>query len=222
MVSIQLIDDDIMLLDMMGFMLERAGFAPLLAGTGEEGLQQALTKRPSLVVADVRLPGMDGYEVCRRLRSAGFDAPVVLTSGGDDDAAERARQAGAQLFLAKPFGARELLSRVMELLPLPGSLLRHGALTLDLDRHTAWHAGKPVSLTPEEFRELSTLLQQPGIMALSAEDLLEAVRGASAQSVPTATAPLLRLSQQLGMGAGASPTVTQPSATSYAFHHSDR
>src|SRR5512147_2765198 len=98
-------------------MLEKEGFRPILAADGKTGLQEALGSNPSLILVDLRMPGLTGVEVCKRVRAAGVRTPlIVLSAVGDEVDKVLLLEIGADDYVVKPFGARELLARIRALL----------------------------------------------------------------------------------------------------------
>jgi DNA-binding response OmpR family regulator len=113
------VDDDALFRDAVSTILERAGYRPIEAATGEEALDVVERERPDVLVLDVRLPGISGHEVCQKLRSAGGESPpVLLVSGERVESYDRVAGllVGADDYLVKPFAADELLARVHALL----------------------------------------------------------------------------------------------------------
>lgn len=117
MQKILVIDDDESLRETIGVMLERENFAPILAGDGNTGLQQALELKPQLLLVDLRLPGLSGFDVCRRLREERINTPIIVLSAvGDEIDKVLLLEIGADDYVVKPFGTRELLARIRALL----------------------------------------------------------------------------------------------------------
>src|SRR5258708_23084093 len=117
MKTVLVIDDDATLRDTIGLMLETEGFSPAFAENGEVGLAQALTLKPSLVLVDLRMPGLGGMEVCKQIRAAGMNTPIIVLSAiGDEMDKVLLLEIGADDYVVKPFGSRELLARIRALL----------------------------------------------------------------------------------------------------------
>jgi two-component system response regulator MprA len=174
------IDDDEQLLTALRRALVYEGYDVSVAAAGEDGLRQARDTPPDLVVLDVHLPGIDGLEVCRRLR-AGGDVPVLMLTARDEVADRVAGlDAGADDYLVKPFAVDELLARVRALLrrrtPATGGELRLADLTLDPATRVVRRGGRVLSLTPKEFDLLALFLQHPR-QVLTRELLFERVWG---------------------------------------------
>src|SRR5579863_901124 len=117
MQTILVIDDDESLRDTIGLMLEKEGFRPILAADGASGLEQAASVKPHLVLVDLRMPGLSGVDVCKRLRASGSNTPVIVLSAvGDEIDKVLLLEIGADDYVVKPFGTRELLARIRALL----------------------------------------------------------------------------------------------------------
>jgi two-component system response regulator MprA len=163
---ILIIDDDPKIRSVVRRGLVYEGFRVTEAGSGEEGLDKARDRTPDLVVLDVMLPGIDGLEVCRRLREAGDEVSILMLTARDEvkDRVE-GLETGADDYLVKPFSFEELLARVRALLrrrpTQSGEMLRFGDLDLDVDAHEASRAGRPIPLTTTEFNLLLLLMHHP-------------------------------------------------------------
>ena len=159
--------------------LERDGFECRVAGTGADALREVAARPPDLVVLDVMLPGLDGFEVCRRIRADADSAAVpviMLTAKADEVDRIVGLELGADDYLVKPFSPKELVARVRAVLRRvrrspAESVLKVGAITLDVGRHRVDVGGAPVVLAPREFALLQTLLESPG-RVLSRDQLL--------------------------------------------------
>ncbi|MDA0790967.1 MAG: response regulator transcription factor [Proteobacteria bacterium] len=161
--------------------LETAGFQVSHAGTGTEGLRLARGARFDLIVLDVMLPGMDGFEVCSRLRRHGVRTPVLmLTARGEVQDRVRGLDSGADDYLGKPFEMIELMARIQALLrraePPGSSELVIGEARVDLDAGTINRDGRKVEVSPLSLRLLSFLVANPG-QTHSREALLTRVWG---------------------------------------------
>ena len=182
-----MIEDDARLAAMVGEYLTQSGYAVTHMGDGEAGLE-ALRREPfDLVVLDLMLPGIDGLEVCRRIRALPDGAarvPVLmLTAKGDPMDRIIGLELGADDYLPKPFEPRELLARIRAVLrrQQPGEapehrLLRFGALEIDRDARTVTVGGQPAELTSYQFDLLVTLAERAG-RVLTRDQIMEAVRG---------------------------------------------
>ena len=166
MFRILVIDDD----EQLGAALRRAlayeGYEVALARDGVDGLRQALEQHPDLIVLDVLMPGLDGFEVCRRLR-AGGDVPVLMLTARDD-VADRVQglDAGADDYLVKPFAVDEFLARVRALLRRRSadglaSLLRFADLRLDTATREAFRGERRIELSTKEYELLALFMRNP-------------------------------------------------------------
>ena len=167
--------------------LSREGFAVLWAETGERAIELARSDDPHLVLLDVRLPGISGFDVCRQLRAEGRRQPVLMLTARDEEMDKvLGLELGADDYVVKPFALRELVARVRALLrrtygDLAGAAagaerVQFGDVEVDLERLRVSRGGRPVELTPTEFRLLRHLARQPGRPA-TREALMEAVWG---------------------------------------------
>ena len=159
-------------------MLTRSGFEVTGAADGREGLREFHAGRADLVVLDIGLPTLDGWQVLERIRDMS-DVPVLLlTAHGQESDKVRGLHGGADDYLTKPFGNRELAARVQALLRRPraaqeqADVYDDGHLLVDFGSHEVSVNGAPADLTPTEFRLLAALIRHPG-QTLSAEQLLE-------------------------------------------------
>jgi len=182
--SILVVEDDPAVALALEVALKGEGYLPLLAATGDKGLEIGLAQAPDLLILDVRLPGMDGFELLRRLRAGGSKAPVIILTARDEEVDTiLGLELGADDYMTKPFRVRELLTRVKSQLrraygdladALGGRIIRADELLIDLERRRVSRAGKKISLTPTEFEILRLLAEKPG-RVFSRRDLLERV-----------------------------------------------
>ncbi len=183
--TILVVEDDPAVALALEVALKGEGYLPLLAATGDKGLEIGLAQAPDLLILDVRLPGIDGFELLRRLRAGGSKAPVIILTARDEEVDTiLGLELGADDYMTKPFRVRELLSRVKSHLrraygdladALGGRIIRADELLIDLERRRVSRAGKKISLTPTEFEILRLLAEKPG-RVFSRRDLLERVR----------------------------------------------
>ena len=194
------VEDDPTIAEVVTGYLVRAGYLVETVSDGLAALARAAAVHPDLVVLDVMLPGLDGIEVCRRLR-AGSDIPVVmLTALGDEVDRVLGLEVGADDYLTKPFSPRELVLRVQAVLRRAGSvpaagsteLLVDGDLEVDQAAHRARLRGSELSLTGREFDLLVHLLRHRG-RAFSREDLMHQVWGWEFGDLSTVTVHVRRL-----------------------------
>jgi two-component system, OmpR family, response regulator ResD len=201
------VDDDPTVAEVVAGYLQRAGFAVDHAADGPSALSLASRTQPDLVVLDLMLPGIDGLEVCRRLRARSGDLPVVmLTALGEENDRVLGLEVGADDYLTKPFSPRELVLRVQSVLRrassrppgqrLAAGPLRDGDLEIDLTAHAVTRRGAPLALTGREFDLLAFLLAHPR-EAFSRADLMRLVWGWSYGDQSTVTVHVRRLREKI-------------------------
>lgn len=180
--TILVADDDEHVLELLSLYLGREGFTVLLARRGDEALQLAQTDKPALIILDIMMPGMDGWEVCRELRKQSH-IPIIMLSARDEDMDKiLGLELGADDYVAKPFNPREVVARVKAVLrrtTLPkaeSKPVRYPGLSIDLDQREVRVDGDLVALTPKEMEMLWVLASNPG-RVYSREQLLEQVWG---------------------------------------------
>jgi DNA-binding response OmpR family regulator len=202
---ILVVEDDETIAAAIGERLRSEGFVISLAANGQAGLDLDLRERPDLVLLDLMLPGIDGLEICRRLR-ARRDVPVIMLTARDDETDVLVGLAvGADDYLTKPFSMRELVARIRTVLrrvdrSAAGSerILEHGALRIDEARRQVQHDGREVQLTPTEFDLLTTLAVRGGAV-LTREALLSEVWGyRDGSGVRTVDSHIRALRRKLG------------------------
>jgi len=202
--SILVVDDDPTVSDVVRRYLERAGYAVTLSADGHDALAAYERNRPDLVVLDLMLPGLDGLEVCRRLRSSASGVPIVmLTALGEEADRVLGLQLGADDYVTKPFSPRELVLRVQSVLrrasvrpdPVPETLSDDG-LEVDVARRVARLDGVELALTVREFDLLVFLMRHPG-RAFKRAELLEAVWGWTFGDQSTVTVHVRRLREKV-------------------------
>jgi two-component system, OmpR family, response regulator MprA len=177
------VDDDRKMLNLMRRGLAFAGYSVALAADGEEALRHARDHAPQLVILDVLLPGIDGVEVCRRLRLGDPDLPVLmLTARGRVTDRIAGLDAGADDYLVKPFDFDELLARIRALLRrarvTDDAQLRFADLTLDPSTREVTYVGAPIELTTREYELLEFFMRHPR-QVLSRERIFEQVWGSN-------------------------------------------
>src|SRR5918992_1897418 len=176
------VDDDADIRSLLRELLERAGYDLVEAANGKDGLRAFYASAPDLVLLDVSMPEMDGWQTLERIRDLS-DVPVLMLTARTAEL-ERVRglKAGADDYVAKPFGRQELLARVEALLRRAGprqaeeKTYADGLVTIDFPQRAVTVAGEPVSLTPLEFRLLTVFVRHPN-QVLSHDQLLEQVWG---------------------------------------------
>ncbi len=182
MSRVLVVDDDPGIVKVVRAYLEQAGFDVLVAYDGKKALHIARHDKPDLVVLDLMLPEMDGWDVCRALRKES-DVPIImLTARVEETDKLVGLELGADDYVTKPFSPRELAARVRSVLRRAGGMpveperMSLRGVTIDLSRHVVVIQGEPVDLTPTEFSLLAALMQDPG-RAFTRSQLLESVQG---------------------------------------------
>ncbi len=187
--TILIIDDERDLVELVRYnLVEKEGYDVISANDGPSGLEIAQRHKVDLIVLDLMMPGMDGLEVCRRLRAdarTGRIPLIMLTAKATEADRIVGLELGADDYVTKPFSPRELVARVKAILRRtavqadPSPIIRHGDLAIDVTRHEVTYGGKPVALTATEFRILHFLATKPG-RVLSRDDIIDAALGRDA------------------------------------------
>ena len=164
------------------------GFEVIVAEDGVRGLEAALTESPDLIVLDIMLPGMNGFEICQTVRERGMEAPILmLTARGQEQDIVQGLTLGADDYVTKPFRVGELVARAHAFMrrrrAAAAVVHRFGDCEVDLRARTVTRGGRPVALTAREFRLLAYFLRRPGC-ALSRDTILDAVWGSSVFVLP--------------------------------------
>jgi len=181
---ILLVDDEPSIIQLSRMYFERDGFRVQEIGDGEAALEAVSKYRPALIVLDVMLPKLDGFEVCRKLRSSGDQTPIIMLTARDEDIDKiLGLELGADDYLTKPFNPRELVARVKAILrrsdsvkQADGKPIHRGDLTIDPVSREASVASRLLDLRTQEFDLLLTLVEQPG-RVFSREQLLQLAWG---------------------------------------------
>ncbi len=181
--SILIIEDDTALLRGLVDNFVALGYQVDSSADGESGLEKALSVGPDLIILDLMLPKVNGYEICDAIRREGYDMPIImLTAKGQEEDIVRGLELGADDYVTKPFSIRELLARVRAFLRRHASsdvkTYRFGMNELDLESHQLFREGIEITLTTKEFQLLKFFLQRPG-RALTREMIMNAVWGSS-------------------------------------------
>jgi DNA-binding response OmpR family regulator len=164
-IRVLVVDDEHLIVEMLTMGLSYEGFEVSVARTGHEALEQARTHKPDLVVLDIMLPGLDGVEVCKRLRAMSNVGILMLTARAEVDDRIQGLESGADDYLVKPFAFRELMARARAVLRRRGinlqQTVRVGDLVMDRQTRKVSRAGRPVELTPREYEMLELFLTHP-------------------------------------------------------------
>ena len=187
--TVLIVEDEQNIVDILSFNLNREGYDTLEAYDGNTGLQLALEQNPDLILLDLMLPGMNGFDVCRKLREAGSAVPILMLTAREEEADKvLGLELGADDYITKPFSMRELLARVkanirrVAMAPAlssqagtePGKRLDLGRVVVDLEGATVYKDGRPLELTQREYDLIRFLASQPG-KVFSREALMEHV-----------------------------------------------
>lgn len=178
--KVLIVEDERPILESVQYGLRKEGYEVFLAQDGETGLRSARSHRPDLIILDLMLPGMDGLEVCRALRRESQVPIIMLTAKSEEVDKVVGLEMGADDYVTKPFGMKELMARVKTVLrraaweESSGEVLEIGDLRLDFAAHLVELRGEAVELAPKEFRLLKLLATHPG-RALTREQILERV-----------------------------------------------
>ncbi|MFO8059353.1 MAG: response regulator transcription factor [Bacillota bacterium] len=180
--TVLVVDDDPNILELMRMYLERDGFAVEVAGDGVAAIEKYDQLGPDLLVLDIMLPGRDGWEVCRQIRSRGETPIIILSARSGDHEKILGLELGADDYLTKPFNPHELVARVRAVLRRTGSggpcgeVLQFPGLYVNRSEHVVRNAAGEVSLTAREFDILWLLMQSPG-RVFTREVILDSVWG---------------------------------------------
>ncbi|MFG2367278.1 response regulator transcription factor [Streptomyces mirabilis] len=210
MKRVLVVDDDPTVSEVVAGYLTRAGFDVDVAADGPSAVARAMAQPPELVVLDLMLPGMDGLEVCRRIRETGPLPVIMLTARGDEEDRILGLEVGADDYVTKPFSPRELVLRVESVLRRAGALataqsapsaprltgLGAGPLALDPTARRATRHGQELALTIREFDLLEFFLRNPG-RATSREELMRRVWGWEFGDLSTVTVHVRRLREKI-------------------------
>jgi two-component system phosphate regulon response regulator PhoB len=186
--KILVIEDERGLTDLLEYNLKREGYEPIVAHDGQEGLRKAQTLLPDLILLDIMLPGLSGFDVCRELRSGDRtrDIPIIIISAKAEETDQIVGfSLGADDYVTKPFHVKVLLQRIkalqrrMEGVADPVDVVEYLGVRIDRVRHRAYAEEHELDLTPTEFRLLECLLRQPG-RAFTRHQLMDAAIGEGA------------------------------------------
>jgi DNA-binding response OmpR family regulator len=179
--TVLIIEDDRNTANLIAVYLKREGFRSLTSANGETGLALIERHHPDLVILDLMLPKLDGWEVCRRLRQSSEVPVIMLTARAEEVDRVAGLTLGADDYVVKPFSPRELMARVRAVLrraprPDPGrkARLSHGEVDLDIEKRQLRVAGRPVALTAHELALLQALMSAPG-RVFTRDELLDRI-----------------------------------------------
>lgn len=204
--KILVVEDEKDILKLLKYNLEKEGYHVAVANNGEAGLATFQREKPDLVILDIMLPKLDGFEFCRVVRKDSKTPIIMLTAKVDEVDRVLGLELGADDYVTKPFSVREILARVRAILrrtsspPEAKTVIRAGDLEIDLDRYTIQVKGKAVKLSSKEFEFVKCLIQSQG-KVLTRDQLLERVWGYdSAMNIDTRTVDqhIARLREKLG------------------------
>jgi DNA-binding response OmpR family regulator len=188
METILIIEDDAAMLRGLKDNFEYQGYGVLTAADGEDGLNAALDKKPDLIILDIMLPKINGYEICRLIRQEKLEMPIImLTAKGEESDIILGLNLGADDYVTKPFSPKELVARVravfrrVEAAEKPPEIIRALDITLDVGSMRLLVGDRNVELTPTEFQLLAKLASQPGRIFTRAQ-LLESIHGVAIES----------------------------------------
>ena len=184
--TVLIVDDEKSIVDILKFNLEKSEYRTICAYDGREGLSLAKETNPDLILLDVMLPYIDGFEVCKTLRSEGINIPIIMITAREEETDKVfGLELGADDYITKPFSIRELLARVKtnmrrvattEAPPAEesGEVIRFKEIVIDFERHTVFKCGKALELTSREYELIKFLAATPG-KVISREELMTGV-----------------------------------------------
>jgi len=184
--TVLIVDDEKSIVDILKFNLEKSEYNTICAYDGREGLRLAKEKNPDLILLDVMIPYIDGFEVCKTLRSEGNNIPIIMITAREEETDKVfGLELGADDYITKPFSIRELLARVNTNMrrvattePPPaegiGETIRFKEIVIDFERHTVFKCGKALELTSREYELIKFLATTPG-KVVSREELMTGV-----------------------------------------------
>ena len=176
--TVLIVDDEKNIVDILRFNLKKEGYDVLTAYDGRQGLETAESMNPDLILLDVMLPEMDGFEVCRRIRQKNLTTPIIMLTAREEETDKvMGLELGADDYITKPFSVREVSARVKANIRRTGQIAvdePKGGIVIDLARYTVYKDGQPIDLTQREFELIRYLAAEPGRVA-SREELLREV-----------------------------------------------
>lgn len=226
---ILIVEDDKSISGLLEQSLREQGYRVDVARDGEAGLELFRLNGPDLVLLDLKLPGIDGYEVCRRIRALAATPVLMLTARDEEVDKVVGLELGADDYVTKPFGMRELAARIRALLrrgqapgPQATRRIREAGLEIDLDCRTVGLAGTPVELTTTEFDLLATLAAHPG-QVFSRAQLLERVWGYHFEGYErTVDSHVTRLRKKLDLDENSTQLIQTVRGVGYKFRRREQ
>ena len=208
-------DDELQIIRALKVILRDAGFEVLPTATAAEALDTAAVQRPDAAIIDLVLPDGDGVEVCAQLRGWSQMPILVLSAIGEEEQKVRALEAGADDYVTKPFGPRELVARLHAVMRRVGAAadepaIEIGDLTIDLAAHDVHRAGEEIRLTPKEFELLRVLAQNRGRLLTHRKLLAEVWGAAWADDTGTLRTHIANLRRKIGPDDGQGLIRTDP------------
>lgn len=182
--TVLVVDDEPGILELVKIYLEKEGWRVILAKDGGQAIERIEIDHPDMIVLDVMLPGMDGFDICKQLRSQGNQVPIIMLTARDDDIDKiLGLELGADDYMTKPFNPRELVARIKAILrrgkqtnDLEKKIIKAGDLSLDLARREVEYKDELIELRTQEFEVLRVLAEHPG-WVFSREKLLSLAWG---------------------------------------------
>jgi DNA-binding response OmpR family regulator len=220
-------DDDADLLDLMTYALRREGYSVFAASDGKQALQRFDTENPDIVLLDVNMPKLNGFEVCRRIRQNSETPVIMLTACDEDEEVVRGLGLGADDYVTKPFSVKQLTSRMKAVLRRcqadryrePTSELCVGDLRLDLQSYEATKGGESVQLTPLEFRILYLLAMNAG-RVIPYSRLVEYAWGYDGGDASLLKTHICHIRKKLGLTVGQNSGIRSVASVGYSLAQS--
>jgi DNA-binding response OmpR family regulator len=199
--TVMIIEDDAEIRGIVRTLLANEGYQVEEAADGRSAVERVFLMKPDLILVDLKLPGLDGAEVCKRIRSGRMETPIIVISAAKEEFDKvLLLELGADDYLVKPFGARELLARIKAVLrrSAPDRIIRNFAnIEVDTERRMVTNRGQEIPLTPSEYNLLTYFLRHPD-RVLTREMILEDVWGfESAPTARTVDSHVVKLRQKL-------------------------
>lgn len=226
--KVLIVDDEKNIVDIIAFNLKKEGFQIIKAGDGEEGLRKTFELQPDIILLDIMMPKMDGYETCKKIREKLQTPIIMLTARAEEVDKVLGLELGADDYVTKPFGIRELVARVKANLRrqealekqsavVTGNQQQYGRISINLDRYEVQKDGKVIDLTYREFELLKFLAHQKG-QVFSREALLEKVWGYEYfGDVRTVDVTVRRLREKIEDDPGKPTTILTKRGVGYYF-----